>query len=200
MNGGKSAKVQGERRSLDFERLKILASFRDGVDEGAKKMALLDSYPSAKVYDVAAFYEESLGELLVKIRKATYLSTAIALFLAGFISILFARLMITTEQREIGIQKALGLTSKDLWQQYVHRFIILLLLAMILTYPILHFLGEPLLSLLFSSLGIMEIEFLNHTILASILIFILVVIVVYCFIHPLKRLIQQCHISQAIER
>ena len=86
---------------------------------------------------------------------------AIALVIVILITALFLKMMLSKDMSQIAIMRSVGLTSKNIKQQYMTGTLTVLVTGIILGALASSYLGELLVSLAMSSMGMARIQFVD---------------------------------------
>jgi len=94
----------------------------DGADPAVVGERLTADLPGVQAVDVREFTRQTLGELSDQTTSLATIAVAVALVLAFLITTLFATMVIARDTSQIAIQRALGVSDRQLRVQYLTRF------------------------------------------------------------------------------
>jgi putative ABC transport system permease protein len=162
-NGGKTAKAD---TSLGLNEDSILwyvvyLDVTPGVDIGSKMDYYQNTYASAQVNDIKEYTRQTLGNLIDQMGAVVIGGIAIALVIVALITALFLKMLLSKDMSQIAIMRSVGLTSKNIKQQYMAGTLTVLVLGIILGALASNYLGEILVSLAMSSMGMARIQFVD---------------------------------------
>lgn len=168
-NGGKTAKAVFPDDSPDVMWFVICAELSDKSLTSQKVAEYADRYGFGKVSDVDAFVEQTFGSTIGSIRKAAYAAIAVALMMAGLVTLLFMKLLVAKDRYSIAVMKALGFTNSDIATQYISRSVLVLAASVVVGTLLANTLGEVLAGSLISRFGASSFAFVVNPLLAYLL-------------------------------
>lgn len=162
-NGGKTAKAH---TSLGLNEDAILwyivyIDVAPGVDIKSRMDFYQSAYASAQVNDIQEYTRQTLGNLIDQMGLVVIAGMAIALIIATLITALFLKMLLSKDMSQIAIMRSMGLTSKNIKQQYMAGMLMILTLGIILGVLASRYLGELLVSLVMSTMGAARIQFVD---------------------------------------
>ncbi|MGJ9460007.1 FtsX-like permease family protein [Oceanobacillus sp. CF4.6] len=162
-NGGKTAKAD---TSLGVNEDAVLwyilyMDVAGSVDLQEKMDEYQKSLDSAQVNDIKEYTKQTLGNIIDRMSTIVIGGIAIALIIAVLITALFLRMLLTKDVSQIAIMRSLGLTSKQISNQYMAGTVMVLVMGIILGVLVSNYLGEFLISMAMSSMGVAKIELVN---------------------------------------
>jgi putative ABC transport system permease protein len=160
-NGGKTAKAD---TSLDLNEDSILwyivyIDVKPGVNVGNKMEYYQHKYTSAQANDIKEYTRQTLGNLIDQMGAVVMGGIAITLVIVILITALFLKMLLSKDMSQIAIMRSVGLTSRHIKQQYMVGTLAVLILGIILGALASNYLGELLVSLAMSSMGMARIQF-----------------------------------------
>lgn len=179
-NGGKTAKAHTSLGLNEDAVLWYIVSLdvAQGVDKRMKMDYYQNTYDSAQVNDIKEYTGQTLGNIIEQMSTIVIGGIIIAVTIAVLITALFLRMLLSKDMSQIAIMRSMGLTSKNIKQQYMAGTMMVLIVGIIVGVLAATFLGEFLVSLAMSSMGAAKIELVNvawQTFLLCPLVLILVV-------------------------
>ncbi|MDP2815040.1 MAG: hypothetical protein Q8N92_11395, partial [Erysipelotrichaceae bacterium] len=162
-NGGKTAKAH---TSLGLNEDAILwyivyIDVAPGVDIKSRMDFYQSAYASTQVNDIQEYTRQTLGNLIDQMGLVVIAGMAIALIIATLITALFLKMLLSKDMSQIAIMRSMGLTSKNIKQQYMAGMLMILTLGIILGVLASRYLGELLVSLVMSTMGAARIQFVD---------------------------------------
>ena len=162
-NGGKTAKADSSL-GLNEDSILWYVVYMDvipGVDIGNKMEYYQKTFASAQVNDIKEYTRQTLGNLIDQMSAVVIGGVAIALVIVILITALFLKMMLSKDMSQIAIMRSVGLTSKNIKQQYMTGTLTVLVTGIILGALASSYLGELLVSLAMSSMGMARIQFVD---------------------------------------
>ena len=177
-DGGKTGKIlfNDNKPSASHS---FLIKVKEGVDANQMINKLTEVDSLAKVSNISTYFDQFFGGVIHKMKIAALISIVVAIFIASFISLLFMKIIITQEEYDIAIMKSIGFKEKKIKRQYLIRFAIVFLPAIILGIILTKLLGEPLVSLLFSSFGITKLKFVSKVFIVYLVFPLVLAVSIY---------------------
>ena len=179
-NGGKTAKAHTSLGLNEDAVLWYIVSMdvAQGVDKRMKMDYYQNTYDSAQVNDIKEYTGQTLGNIIDQMSTIVIGGIAIAVIIAVLITALFLRMLLSKDMSQIAIMRSMGLTSKNIKQQYMAGTMMVLIVGIVVGVIAATFLGEFLVSMAMSSVGAAKIELVNvawQTFLLCPLVLIVVV-------------------------
>ena len=179
-NGGKTAKAHTSLGLNEDAVLWYIVSMdvAQGVDKRMKMDYYQNTYDSAQVNDIKEYTGQTLGNIIDQMSTIVIGGIAIAVIIAVLITALFLRMLLSKDMSQIAIMRSMGLTSKNIKQQYMAGTMMVLIVGIVVGVIAANFLGEFLVSMAMSSVGAAKIELVNvawQTFLLCPLVLIVVV-------------------------
>lgn len=162
-NGGKTAKADTSF-GLNEDAILWYIVYIDvvaAVDIGSKMDHYQNAYASAQVNDIQEYTRQTLGSLIDQMGAVVIGGIAIALVIVALITALFLKMLLSKDMSQIAIMRSLGLTPKNIKQQYMTGTLTVLALGIIIGVLASNYLGELLVSLAMSSMGAARIQFVD---------------------------------------
>jgi len=162
-NGGKTAKAHTSLGLNEGAVLWYIVSMdvAQGVDKRMKMDYYKNTYDSAQVNDIKEYTGQTLGNIIDQMCTIVIGGIIIAVIIAVLITALFLRMLLSKDMSQIAIMRSMGLTSKNIKQQYMAGTMMVLIFGIIVGVLAATFLGEFLVSLAMSSMGASKIELVN---------------------------------------
>jgi putative ABC transport system permease protein len=167
--GGKTAKAHISFKESDLEGYIIYLDVNKGIQIEGKEKELRTIFTGCRVTPVKEFITQTLGGVTESMGLVSVSAIAIAIFLIFAITIMFLQLIMAREHSAIAIKKALGFSNKDLQVQLVIRVLVIQILAIVLGTILANTLGETVLGLMLSSMGVSKITLLIKPIASYII-------------------------------
>ena len=133
----------------------------EGVDKVEKMDHYRNTFDAAQVNDIKDYTQQTLGNMVNQLNTIVLGGIVIAGMIIVLITALFMKMLLSKDQSQIAIMRSMGLTSKQIQQQYVAGTLMVLIVGIILGVLASEFLGEFLFSLAMSSMGAARIEFIQ---------------------------------------
>ena len=132
----------------------VNASLQKKVEEYSRLF-----YP-AKVRSIDGYLSQTLGDLTRYLKLMAYVSLTVALCVAALIASLFLKLLVAKDRRQIAIMKALGFSLAELKVNYLTRILVVLTPGIILGTCLSNYLGQGLVSAVWSLMGAPAVQFI----------------------------------------
>ena len=162
-NGGKTAKAHTSL-SVNEDAVLWYVVYMDvatGVDKQEKMDYYQNAYAAAQVNDLKEFTGQTLGNIIDQMGIVVIGGIVIALIIVVLITALFLRMLLSKDMSQIAIMRSVGLTSKQISQQYMAGTLMVLIFGMIVGVLASTYLGEFLVSIAMSTMGAAKIEFVH---------------------------------------
>lgn len=196
--GGKTAKAMIEFREEDVDAAIIYLDLNEGVDVEKKAAALREVLPGIKITPVESYLHQTMGEMLDNLNRVEMASSGVSLLISGLMSIMFLKLVMAREHRDIAIKKAMGFTDQDIRWQLGIRMLFVLLPAVLLGTVLANSLGEKILGWLLASMGASRVTLLTEPLKALLLAPALLLLVVASTVAGGTRSVKKYHIREQI--
>nr|WP_300006270.1 FtsX-like permease family protein [Tissierella sp.] len=154
-SGGMTAKAINKFEALDAEKYEFIIELKDQVD--IEEKAAQWSQELGKGYDIQAmdkFIDQTLGVVSRQIGLMVIVVVLIGIVMSGFIVVLFMKLRLAKDRGEIAGIKSIGFTDLDVRKQYLYKIGIISSLGIILGILVSNIVGEKIISLVFSIMGL----------------------------------------------
>ncbi|WP_147535203.1 ABC transporter permease [Bacillus marasmi] len=163
-NGGKTAKADTSFGVNEEAVLWYIVSLdvAPGVDKGEKMDYYRQTYESAQVNDIAEYTQQTLGNLINQMNAVVIGGMMISLIIVALITALFLKMLLSKDMSQIAIMRSVGLTSKDIKNQYLAGTMMVLIMGIFLGVLASDYIGEFLVSMAMSFMGAAKIEFVNN--------------------------------------
>jgi len=162
-NGGKTAKAD---TSLGLNEDAVLwyivnMDVAQGVNISEKMDYYRNTYATAQVNDIKEYTRQTLRNLIDQMGTVAAGGMAIAFIIVALITALFLKMLLAKDMSRIAIMRSVGLTSKNINQQYMAGTLTVLAAGIILGSIASNYLGELIVSLAMSSMGAAKIQFVT---------------------------------------
>lgn len=162
-NGGKTAKAHSSLGLNKNAVLWYIASMdvKPGVNIPEKMDYYMKAYDSAQVNSIKEYTRQTLGNLINQMRNIAIAGIVISVMIVALITALFLKMLLSKDMSQIAIMRSMGLTSKNIKHQYMAGTMMVLVLGIILGVLATNYLGEFLVSMAMSTMGVAKIQFVN---------------------------------------
>ncbi len=162
-NGGKTAKATS---SLGINQNSILwyiicTDLASGVNIQEKMDYYQSHYESAQANDIKEYTRQTLGNIIDQMSTIVIGGIAIAIVIAILITTLFLKMLLSKDTTQIGIMRSIGLSVRNIKDQYLAGAMLVLVLGIILGVILSQYLGEFIVSMAMSSMGASKIVFVQ---------------------------------------
>ena len=113
-----------------------------GVDKQEKMDYYQNAYDAAQVNDLKEFTGQTLGNIIDQMGIVVIGGIVIAFIIVVLITALFLRMLLSKDMSQIAIMRSIGLTSKQISQQYMAGTLMVLVFGMIVGVLASTYLGE----------------------------------------------------------
>lgn len=167
-NGGKSAKLLSKPDENAAMWYTINLNLIKGVEPSLKKADLEMHFPEAQFTDMEDYVAQSMSTILQQIKMIVIILSFIAIIISVLNASMFLKLILIREKKDVAIFKSLGLKTKDIKKQYLIRFFISQILGIVTGVILVNTMGEYIVGMLTSSMGISKLDFIINAGLAYI--------------------------------
>ena len=162
-NGGKTAKAH---TSLSVNEDAVLwyvvyMDMAQGVDKQVKMDYYQNAYDAAQVNDMKEYTGQTLRNIIDGLSTVVIGGIIIAFIIVVLITALFLRMLLSKDMSQIAIMRSVGLTSKQISQQYMAGTLIVLIFGIFVGVLASTYLGELLVSMAMFTMGAAKIEFVH---------------------------------------
>ena len=162
-NGGKTAKAH---TSLSVNEDAVLwyvvyMDMAQGVDKQVKMDYYQNAYDAAQVNDMKEYTGQTLRNIIDGLSTVVIGGIIIAFIIVVLITALFLRMLLSKDMSQIAIMRSIGLTSKQISQQYMAGTLIVLIFGIFVGVLASTYLGELLVSMAMFTMGAAKIEFVH---------------------------------------
>ena len=196
-NGGKTAKIYerdisayGTERVMWSVFYVSLADRRAGERWTSEYQAIGDK--TYRVSDIASYVSSTFGQTIAQIRLAALLSVITSSMILFVVLLLFSRLFIQSDRRDISLKKALGFRWKAVAKTYIKEYACSVLAGIAIGEALGFLSGESLTGLLLKNLGANGFRFMPdlRSVLVNVPLLVMAVclLAVCCGIHEVKRI------------
>lgn len=168
-NGGKTSKASFRDQSPDIMWSMFSAKLADHSFVAEKGAEYAQKFAYAKVSEIDEYVNQTLGNLISSVGKASFAAMAASLFITALITLMFMKMLIAKDRYPIAVMKAVGFKNSDLIKQYIFRSVFVLLIGIVLGTILANTLGELIAGLVISSFGASSFQFVVNPFSAYLL-------------------------------
>lgn len=168
-NGGKTAKAIFSDNSGEIMWCIICVELSDKSLVDLKVSEYDDKFDYGKISGIDEYITQTFGTTRSSVEKASYAAIAVSLIIASLVTLLFMKMLIAKDRYSIALMKSLGFTNRDIMEQYVSRFVFVLIVGIIIGTLLANTLGEILAGIAISSFGASTFKFEVNPLLAYVL-------------------------------
>lgn len=196
-NGGKTAKIYDPALSSNGSERVMWSIFYVSLTDGQNRESWMAEYQTFgektfRVSDIASYVASTFGQTISQIRLAAALSVISSSIILFVVLLLFTRLYVQSDRKDISLKKALGFRWKAVAKAYVGKYAFSVLAGIAVGEALGFLLGESLTGLLLKKLGADAFRFIPdwHSVLVKVplLVFAVCAAAVCCGIHEVKRI------------
>lgn len=177
-NGGKTAKANIRPNYETASWYMISVNISDGISVSEKMTDYIKVFNPAKVTDMEGYFRETFGNTINQLWSLTIIATVIAIVVTIMITSLFLKMLIAKDFSQIIIMKSIGFSVRNIQTQYIMKSLLVLNSGIILGAIISNTLGQGLIGVLLSKVGVSNISFVINPVEAYILCPLLLITVV----------------------
>lgn len=196
--GGKTAKAAIDFNNQDVEVYILYLSLADGVDLDLKTNELRGALPDIKATPVPSFIAQTLGGIVDNLSRVEAAAMVIALLLRALVTVMFLKLVMAREHRDIAVKKAIGFTNRDIRIQLGIRLLVIQGLGILVGTVLANTLGEGIFSLMLSSMGATRMTLLIQPLKAYLICPAIQLLVVAITVIGGTRAVKHYHIKEQI--
>jgi putative ABC transport system permease protein len=178
-NAGKTAKAAFTAKEADLLRVVIPVELAGGAMTRDSAALYQERFPFASVSVADEYVRQMFGGTLDAVRKASTASIAAAALLTVLVTLLFMKMLAAKDRTSIAILKSLGMTSADIYRQYMTRSIVVAALGIVAGVILANTLGELAGAALISAAGGTRFHFIVNPLYAYLLSPLLIAVCVY---------------------
>lgn len=162
-NGGRTAKASMDLGINSKSILWYIISMdvAPGVNVSEKMDYYRDNYQDIEVNDILEYTRQTLGNIIKQLKRLVIGGIVIAVIIVALITALFLKMLLSKDMSQIAIMRSLGLTSEDIKHQYMAGTMMILIVGIIIGVLIANYLGEVLVTLAMSFMGVAKFTFVN---------------------------------------
>ena len=168
-NGGKTSKASFRDQSPDVMWSMFSAKLADHSFVAEKGAEYAQKFAYAKVSEIDEYVNQTLGNLISSVGKASFAAMAASLFITALITLMFMKMLVAKDRYAIAVMKAIGFKNSDLIKQYIFRSVFVLLIGIVLGTILANTLGELIAGLVISSFGASSFQFVVNPFSAYLL-------------------------------
>lgn len=155
--GGKTAKAILPFEVKDIAWLTVNLDVKSNVDLAEKISEYSKAFYPARITDLNEYLYQTLGSIIDQLKLVAVAATILSLGVAALITILFFKMLITKEMRQITIMRSLGFTIQQIRIQYTTRALLILLISVVIGTLLSNLLGGSLAGLVISGISNMTL-------------------------------------------
>ncbi len=195
-NGGKTAKIFDQDLSAYGSDQVMWSIFYVSLADGRNMKEWIAEYKAIgdktfRVSDIASYVTSTFGQTITQIRLAAVLSVIASSVILFVVLLLFSRLYIQSDRKDVSLKKALGFRWKAVAKTYVSKYACSILAGIAVGEALGFLSGESLTGLLLKYLGADGFRFIpdwrNVLLSVPLLVFTVCATAVCCGIHEVKR-------------
>lgn len=168
-NGGKTAKAAFSDQSPDIMWSMFSAKLSNQADAAQKGSEYARKFAYAKVSEIDEYVNQTLGNLISSVGKASFAAMAASLFITALITLMFMKMLVAKDRYGIAVMKAVGFKNSDLIKQYISRSVFVLFIGIVLGTVLANTLGELIAGMAISSFGASSFQFVVNPFSAYLL-------------------------------
>ncbi|MEE0931184.1 MAG: ABC transporter permease [Acutalibacteraceae bacterium] len=173
-NGGYTSKMYNKESVDNVYKYTFAVNLKDGVDVKEKVAQYTNNTSSmvgVNIKELGEFVNQTLGGVTSQLSKAVIVIYIMAIGLAILITFLFLKLVMIKYRSQNAILKVMGFSTWDIRMQYLFKCCFVSALGIIVGVIFVNTLGEGLVSMIVSSLGlgISKITFIVNPVLVYVL-------------------------------
>ena len=150
-----TAKSINSFEGVDAEKYGFTINLNDGVDiEEKASQWTSDIGTGYDIQPMEQLIDQTLGVVSRQVQVATVAVLAVGMLMIAFIVILFMKLRLVKDVSQIAVIKAIGFTDLDVRKQYLYKMGIVSIAGIFIGTIISNIIGERLISLIFSIMGL----------------------------------------------
>lgn len=200
-SGGFTAKATHGFTGVESRKYQFTVTLKPGVDEVDKVSTWKSTLGTG--YDIEPmeeFINQILGGVSKQLKITTMAIALIGILLSALIILLYLKLRLVKDRAKIAAMKAIGFTNRDVRKQYRYKMSIISLLGILLGTLISNLLGETIVGIVLSlmGLGISKITFIINPWVSFIGLPIVLLLVVLLMTGLSTRRIQEYNIISLI--
>ena len=192
------AKAAIDFNNDDVEVYILYLSLAEGVDLDLKTNELRGVLPDIKVTPVPSFIAQTLGGIVDNLTRVEAAAMAIALLLSALVTVMFLKLVMAREHRDIAMKKAIGFTNRDIRIQLGIRLLVIQGVGILIGTVLANTLGEGIFSLMLSSMGATRMTLLIQPLKAYLICPAIQLLVVTITVIGGARVVKHYHIKEQI--
>jgi len=166
-NGGRTAKANIEPNHETALWYTVSVEVNSDITEKIDDYKSI--FPEAKIIDLEGYFNETFGNIINSLKSLTILGVVIAIIVSILITSLFLKMLIAKDLSQIAIMRSIGLSLRDIQIQYMTRALVILNSGIIVGTIISNTAGQSILSVVLSTIGASNIEFVVNPIEAYIM-------------------------------
>ncbi|MBO5153424.1 MAG: FtsX-like permease family protein [Eubacterium sp.] len=163
-NGGKTAKAAVIPADEELMWSVFYVSLADNVSReqwlSECPGTLADAGISAKAVDIQKYVENTYGQTIREVRMAAVVALIVAVLVMFVVVVLFTRLLVAKDRKDISLRKAIGFSSGKVRDIYLVRFVPVAVGGILAGLLAGNLLGEKLMGILLRTLGATGFRFL----------------------------------------
>ncbi len=158
-NGGKTAKAIFDIRDGNILWSIIPVKLQSRANAATIAAEYKNRFSYAKVADIDAYMNQTLGGITHAVQKVSYAAIAVAAVLMTLVTLLFMKMLLTKDHYSVAVLKALGFKTSEIQIQYMVRVFAVLIVSIGIGTFLANTLGELVGAGLISSFGATTFHF-----------------------------------------
>ncbi|MFP4015943.1 MAG: FtsX-like permease family protein [Halanaerobiales bacterium] len=186
-NGGRTAK---SNIAPDHETAAWYNIHLDVSTDVTQKVSEYESiFEDVKVLDLIEYQKQTLGNTIDQLTLLTITAIITAVLVTVLITSLFLKTLIARDMSQIAIKRSIGISLKDIKKEYITRALLVLNMGIVIGTIISNTVGEKLLTVILSIIGVANMEFIVNPVEAYILSpFVMIVVVTVTTLLSIKSI------------
>ena len=198
-NGGKTAKANFTDESLETIIASTSLTLKDKTQIDDFMKDYISAFPEAKVSSIQSYLDQAFGPMIKQIGSSRIIALIAMSIVLFTIIVLFTRLLIAKDRRQISILKTIGSSDKEIKWQIVSRFVVVTALSLIVGTIISNTLGVEITKALMGGAGLSNIKFVINPWISLIFIPAFIALIVLASSRITSNQISEIKISDYIK-
>ena len=191
-NGGKSAQANLPYKQENVLWYAVSLKFTEDADTILKIDAYNELFAPAKVISIERYQSETLASTVGEFENMTMVAFAVSIAVAILITALYIKMILSKDKGQITIMKGLGFNSSHIQSQYITALVLCLIIGTVFGTVAANTLGEGLIGLIMSAIGVSKISFVINPVFSFIICPAALLTAVILTILLSARAIQKC--------
>lgn len=169
-NGGKTGQTSYFEDNEDFLWTSVNMNLKQGVDVGKKVEFYGNNFKNIRIVDINDYTIQIFGSTISSVETSFKVGTVLSIFLTFLITLLFLKMLVSKDNREISILKAMGFPSKEVKKQYYIGTVAILILGIALGSVLSLTIGQALANQMMSIFGVANLKFIINYLFVLIIV------------------------------